>query len=80
MQNEKKIVQRVARKKCDEKLKKVAGYFRKKNLKRVDNVNRWKHIGFSNFLKIPQIMFEMVPVVVFVGVVNPFEVKKNGVS
>ena len=31
------------------------------NLKRVDNVNRWKHIGFSNFLKIPQIMFEMVP-------------------
>ncbi len=31
------------------------------NLKRVDNRNIWKHIGFSNFLKIPHIMFEMVP-------------------
>ncbi len=35
------------------------------HLKRVDNGNRWKHIGFSNFLKIPQIMFEMVPMPIY---------------
>ena len=46
---------------------------------------RWKHIGFSNFLEIPQIMFEMVPnghiwSYVSVYVVNPFEVSSNVVG